>query len=72
MDEVICPQEYFRLRSRAVAHLKQTGSEPYPHKFHVDISLVEFISRYTDKTSEGDILDDVVTVSGKHNDKTEH
>ncbi|XP_041376266.1 lysine--tRNA ligase-like isoform X2 [Gigantopelta aegis] len=64
-DEDIDPNEYFRLRSRTVSQLKQSGKEPYPHKFHVELSLVEFIDRYGDKTSEGNILDDVVTISGR-------
>lgn len=57
-------QEFFRLRSQAVAQLKQTDEHPYPHKFHVSISLAEFIDTY-DHVSDGEILDGIeVSVAG--------
>jgi lysyl-tRNA synthetase, class II len=42
----------------AVAELKKTGDTPYPHKFHVSISLSEFIQKY-DHLKEGESLDTV-------------
>ncbi|PSN29781.1 Lysine--tRNA ligase [Blattella germanica] len=59
-------QEYFRLRSQAVAQLKNSSDEhPYPHKFHVSISLTEFIEAYNN-IGEGDILNSVeVSVAGR-------
>lgn len=57
-------QEYFRLRSQAVAQLKQTDEHPYPHKFHVSISLAEFIDTYN-HVSDGEILDGTeVSIAG--------
>ncbi len=45
-EEEISPNEYFKLRSAAVEELKtDPATHPYPHKFHVDISLQEFIDR---------------------------
>jgi lysyl-tRNA synthetase class 2 len=59
-------QEYFRLRSQAVAQLKQTDEHPYPHKFHVSISLAEFIETYN-HLSDGEILDGTeVSVAGSN------
>jgi lysyl-tRNA synthetase class 2 len=59
-------QEYFRLRSQAVAQLKQTDEHPYPHKFHVSISLAEFIDTYNYIT-DGEILDGTeVSVAGSY------
>lgn len=62
-EEEISPNEYFRLRSQAIAQMKNVagGSElnppPYPHKFHVSISLEDFIEKY--KTlPDGQIIDD--------------
>lgn len=63
----VSPQEYFRLRSRAIAQLKEhkdPKEQPYPHKYHVEISLTEFIARYNG-VADGEILDDVVSVAGK-------
>lgn len=57
-------QEYFRLRSQAVAQLKQTDEHPYPHKFHVSVSLAEFIDTYN-HVSDGEILDGTeVSIAG--------
>jgi lysyl-tRNA synthetase class 2 len=59
-------QEYLRLRSQAVAQLKQTDDHPYPHKFHVSISLTEFIDTYS-YISDGEILDETeVSVAGSN------
>lgn len=58
-EEEISPNEFFKLRSAAVAELKRTpGSDPYPHKFHVSTSLVDFIEKYSN-LNDGQTLDDV-------------
>ncbi|XP_055909483.1 lysine--tRNA ligase isoform X2 [Eupeodes corollae] len=65
-EEEISPNEYFKLRSTAVAELKKTpDSHPYPHKFHVSISLKNFIEKYSD-LKDGDMLSDVsLSVAGR-------
>lgn len=67
-EEEISPNEFFKLRSAAVAALKATGNpedHPYPHKFKVDISLTEFIAKYSD-LSDGQMLEDVtLSVAGR-------
>ena len=61
---VILLQEYFRLRSQAVSQLKQTEDHPYPHKFHVSVSLTEFIETYNN-IQDGESLDSTeVSVAG--------
>ncbi|KAK3085373.1 hypothetical protein FSP39_002339 [Pinctada imbricata] len=67
-EDVIDPNEYFKLRSRTIEQLKKGGDNPYPHKFHVDMSLSEFIERYQG-LSNGETLDEVVTVSGRIHSK---
>lgn len=58
-EEEISPNEYFKLRSAAVAELKRSPeTDPYPHKFHVSSSLEEFIAKYSD-LKDGETLDDV-------------
>lgn len=58
-EEEISPNEYFKLRSAAVAELKQSpDTHPYPHKFHVSTSLEDFIEKYS-HLNDGQTLDDV-------------
>lgn len=64
-DEDIDPNEYFKLRSKAVAALKDTDCQPYPHKFHVSISLEKFIETYQN-TEPGTVLEnETVSVAGR-------
>ncbi|XP_043477178.1 lysine--tRNA ligase isoform X2 [Leptopilina heterotoma] len=56
-EEEISPNEYFKLRSLAVAQLKANDEHPYPHKFHVSISLEKFIETYSEKLKDGDVLE---------------
>ena len=41
-EEALDPRQYFEIRKKAVAAMK----EPYPHKFHVSMSLPQFIERW--------------------------
>jgi len=64
-EEDISPNEYFKLRSAAVEELKHGSNHPYPHKFHVNISLTEFIEKYS-SLEAGETKDEVeVRVSGR-------
>ncbi len=61
-------QEYLRLRSKAVSQWKEKDENPYPHKFHVGLSLTEFIQLYND-VPQGEIKTDLsVTVAGASNE----
>lgn len=64
LDETLDPNKYFEIRSLAIQNLKQSSTLPYPHKFHVSISLQEFIEKYGD-CEEGKWLEDVVSVAGR-------
>ena len=62
---IFFPQEYFKLRTRAIEKLKASDCHPYPHKFHVELSLEKFIEKYED-TQPGTVLEKtVVSVAGK-------
>lgn len=64
-EEDISPNEYLKLRSLAIDELKESSEHPYPHKFHVEISLSEFINKYND-LKDGETLADVtLTVAGR-------
>ncbi len=44
---------------------KDPATHPYPHKFHVDVSLGDFIARYSG-TPEGTTVEDVtLRVAGR-------
>ncbi|XP_041478155.1 lysine--tRNA ligase-like isoform X1 [Lytechinus variegatus] len=63
-EETLDPREYFKIRSQAVEALKAAGDHPYPHKYHVSISLTEFIERFDYLKSE-EIAEEVFTLSGR-------
>lgn len=66
-EEEISPNEYYKLRSGAIAALKNGAKEdhPYPHKFVVTISLEEFIEKYNN-LGNGEVLENVtVSVAGR-------
>ncbi|OQR66141.1 lysine--tRNA ligase-like, partial [Tropilaelaps mercedesae] len=63
--------DYLRLRTAAVTQLKAKGECPYPHKFHVDISLENFIEKYS-HLEIGQVLEDVkLSVAGRCHAKRE-
>ncbi|XP_037671861.1 lysine--tRNA ligase isoform X2 [Choloepus didactylus] len=64
-EESLDPNQYYKIRSQAVHQLKVSGEDPYPHKFHVDISLTHFIEEYS-HLQPGDHLTDItLTVAGR-------
>ena len=70
-DETLDPAEYFRIRCRALEAMKAQGEQPYPHKYHVNMSLTDFISRY-DHLTAGEVLTDTVhSVAGRVHAKRE-
>lgn len=65
-EEEISPNEYFKLRSNAVEALKADPStHPYPHKFHVSISLTEFIEKYNSLEAGQTLTDVEARVAGR-------
>ncbi|XP_073832804.1 lysyl-tRNA synthetase isoform X1 [Musca autumnalis] len=66
LDEEISPNEYFKLRSAAVSELKKSPeTHPYPHKFHVSISLENYIGKYAN-LKEGEMLEnEQLSIAGR-------
>ena len=58
-EETLDPNEYFKIRTRALEKLKERGIDTYPHKYYVDTSLSDFISQYS-HLQAGDVLKDKV------------
>jgi len=52
------------MRLHHIQQLKQAGEVVYPHKYHVSISLRDFIDKYSHLKNE-EINEDVVSVAGK-------
>ncbi|XP_034437313.1 lysine--tRNA ligase isoform X2 [Hippoglossus hippoglossus] len=64
-EETLDPNQYFKIRSQAIQELKGTAEDPYPHKYHVDLSLTDFIEKYN-HLQPGDQLTDVfLNVTGR-------
>jgi len=65
------PNQYFELRSAAIQKLKTdpSGRNPYPHKYHVEQSLTDFIANF-EKVENGQVDESVVTsVAGRIHSK---
>uniref|UniRef100_A0A1I8I2F2 Lysine--tRNA ligase n=1 Tax=Macrostomum lignano TaxID=282301 RepID=A0A1I8I2F2_9PLAT len=67
MDD-IDPTKYFELRSAAIGAMKESGATPYPHKFHVSISLTDFIAKYG-HLQAGQTEDVTVSIAGRIHSK---
>uniref|UniRef100_A0A914PLZ3 Uncharacterized protein n=1 Tax=Panagrolaimus davidi TaxID=227884 RepID=A0A914PLZ3_9BILA len=59
------PQEYFNMRVRMIEARRAAGENPFPHKFHVSISLANFIKKYENSMENNQVLEDEpVSVAG--------
>ncbi|KAH7727988.1 Krs1p [Aphelenchoides avenae] len=56
------PQEYYNMRVAMIEERRKKGDNPFPHKFHVSISLTEYIKKY-DPILQNDQVRDEETVS---------
>jgi lysyl-tRNA synthetase class 2 len=60
------PQEYFNMRVRMIEARRAAGENPFPHKFHVSISLANFIKKYENSMENNQVLEDEpVSVAGR-------
>ena len=65
-EEEISPNEYYKLRSNIISLLKVTDDQPYPHKFHVSISLTKFIEMFSEQLKNGETMkNEVHSVAGR-------
>lgn len=65
-------QQYFENRLKALAAQKEAGKNPYPHKFHVSMSVLEYAEKYGGLNC-GDHLKDIeVSLAGIQNHKTQY
>lgn len=60
------PSQYIANRKAIVQKLKDSGANPYPHKFSVSSTVPAFIARFSDAVEPGQQLDDpVVSLAGR-------
>ena len=67
-EESLDPRQYFEIRKKAIEALRTRSEkpvEPYPWKFHVSISLPEFIEKYNNLEAMQTLKDVKVTVAGR-------
>jgi len=65
-EEDIDPTAYFDNRVHAMEEFtKTTKQTPYPHKFHVSISIPEFIAKYSHLTNDSRLETEIVSVAGR-------
>ena len=64
-EEELDPTKYFENRKTFLLKKMEEGENPFPHKFEVTISLLEFIKKYKDITKKGEFLPEVVQVAGR-------
>ncbi|KAJ9175431.1 hypothetical protein P3X46_013987 [Hevea brasiliensis] len=57
-DEDMDPTQYYENRLKYLASQKAEGRNPYPHKFPVSMSIVEYIEKYG-SLSNGEHIEDV-------------
>ncbi|RLO06753.1 hypothetical protein DYB28_006828 [Aphanomyces astaci] len=64
-DDELDPTAYFENRTKLLAELEADGVNPYPHKFHVTISVPEFVQTYHGIEAGSHVETTVVSVAGR-------
>jgi len=62
-EEEITPNEYFKLRSSAIQAM--TSEVAYPHKYHVDISMQDYIDKFTHLTDGQALETESISIAGR-------
>ncbi|KAJ2227468.1 lysyl-tRNA synthetase [Coemansia sp. RSA 1286] len=68
-EDELNPNQYFEIRSKAIEKMRVDGPVPYPHKFHVSMSLPEFIKKYSGLTKEETLPEVEITLAGRIHNK---
>jgi len=70
--EEMDPREYFNSRVRYIGEQRAKGINPFPHKFHVSISLPEYLRKYDHVKPETTMEDVIESVAGRVYSKREY
>ncbi|KAJ2617889.1 lysyl-tRNA synthetase [Coemansia sp. RSA 1365] len=67
-EDDLSPNQYFEIRNRAVDKMREEGPYPYPHKFHVTMSMTDFIEKFGDMKAGESKPDVEICLAGRiHN-----
>ncbi|PAV65116.1 hypothetical protein WR25_22297 isoform B [Diploscapter pachys] len=58
-------REYFNMRARMIETRRAAGDNPFPHKFHVTLSLSDFIAKYEYLEKDQTLEDVTVNIAGR-------
>lgn len=66
-DEVeeLDPTQYYENRLRTISTLHEQNVEAYPHKFHVALTIPEYIAKYGSLNDGDHIADEEVSIAGR-------
>ena len=65
-EDDLDPNQYYEKRSIIISELKKNPETvPFPHKFHVSISIPEFISKYEHLENGSHLSEVTLSVSGR-------
>jgi lysyl-tRNA synthetase, class II len=65
-EEELNPSQFKENRQAMVSSMQAAGENPYPHKFHVDYRLPDYVAEFAPKAADGERLTDkVVSVAGR-------
>ena len=65
-EEILDPTAYFENRSKMITELKKNpNTYPYPHKFHVKMTLKEFIQKYGPITEKSVWMEEQVSIAAR-------
>lgn len=60
------PAEYLKNRSAQIAELRESKEpNPYPHKFHVSMTIPEFVEKYQSLQKGEELKNEIVSVAGR-------
>jgi len=64
--EELNPAEYLKNRSAQIAELRKSKEpNPYPHKFHVSISVPDFVAKFSSLEKGQELKDTTVSLAGR-------
>ncbi|XP_009857990.2 lysine--tRNA ligase isoform X1 [Ciona intestinalis] len=70
-EETLDPNQYLQIRKNTITTLRQNNIEPYPHKFHVSISLSAYVEKYNNIEVGSHLNDQQVSIAGRIHAKRE-
>lgn len=59
------PTKYYENRLRTVTAARESGKNPYPHKFHVSMQLPAYVEKYKDIEPGTKVSDEKVSFAGR-------